>query len=172
MSPGCRTSTDETWRLFRTCAGTLDGSWPTNKRWCVTCRSGFWGSTDMFRGFPDLLLRLCLLLQQMWLLPSWSLLCMSFPSSRGVVRSRTTSLGRIQISTLGGSTVYPILLSSTLLQSLTLSCWDLSIRIFLSIRSGLDILPIHCRSLTTWEIEWSMRWRFQRWFQIHSSSAF
>ena len=36
-----------------------------------------------------------------------------FPSSRGVTRSRTTSLGSIQIGTLGGSTVYPILSSST-----------------------------------------------------------
>jgi len=83
MSPGGRTSTDETWPLFRTCAGTLDGSWPTNKGWCVTCRSGFWGSTDMFRGFPDLLLWLCLLPQHMWLLPSWSLLCIRFPTAEG-----------------------------------------------------------------------------------------
>jgi len=44
-----------------------------------------------------------------------SLLCMSFPSSGGVTRSLTTSLGSIQIGTLGGSTVYPILLLSTLL---------------------------------------------------------
>jgi len=108
----------------------------------------------------------------MWMLPSWSLLCMSFPSSRGVTRSRTTSLGNIQIGTLGGSTVYPILLSSTLLQSLTLSCWDLSTRIFLLTSTGPDILPIHCRSLAAWKTKWSMRWRFQRWFQIHSSSAF
>ena len=61
----------------------------------------------MFRKFPDLLLRLCLLPQEMWLLPSWGLLCMSFPSSRGVTRSLTTSLGSIQIGTLGGFTVYP-----------------------------------------------------------------
>jgi len=77
MSPGGRTSADETW--FMTCAGTLDGSWPTNRGWCVTCRSGFWDSTNMFRPFPDLLLRSCLLPQQMWLLPSWSLLSMSLP---------------------------------------------------------------------------------------------
>ena len=64
MSPRGRTNADETWRLFRTCAGTPDESWSANKRWCVTCRSEFWGSTDMFRGFPDLLLRLCLLPQQ------------------------------------------------------------------------------------------------------------
>jgi len=126
----------------------------------------------MFRGFPDLLLRLCLLPQQMWLLPSWSLLCMLFPSSKGVTRSRTTSLGSIQIGTLGGSTVYPILSLSTLLQSLTMSCRDLSTRIFLLTRSGPDILLIHCRSSATSEAEWSMRCRFQRWFQIHSSSAF
>ena len=68
--------------------------------------------------------------------------------------------------------MYLILLSSTLLQSLTLSCRDLSTRIFLSTRSGPDILSIHCSSLAAWETEWSMRWRFQRWFQIHSSSAF
>ena len=84
MSPGGCTSTDETWRLFRTCAGTLDGSWPANRGWCVNCRSGFWGSTYMFRLFPDLLLRSCLLPQQMWLLPSWSLLSMLLPSSIGV----------------------------------------------------------------------------------------
>jgi len=55
---------------------------------------------------------------------------------------------------------YPILLSSTLLQSLTLSCRDLATRIFLFTRSGPDILPIHCRSLAASEAEWSMRWRF------------
>ena len=121
MYTGGRTSADETWRLFRTCAGTPDGSWPTNKRWCVTCPSWFWRSTYMFRPFPDLLLQLCLLPQQMWLLPSWSLLCMSLSRSRGLTRSRTTSLGSIQMGTLGGSAVYPILLSSTLLQSLTLA---------------------------------------------------
>jgi len=126
----------------------------------------------MFRPFSDLLLRLCLLSQLMWLLPSWSLLCMSFPSSRGVPRSQATSLGSIQIGTLGGSTMYPILLSSTLLKSLTLSCRDLSTRIFLLTRSGPDILLIHCRSLPACEAEWSMRCRFQRWFQIHSSLAF
>jgi len=108
----------------------------------------------------------------MWLLPFWSLLCMSFPNSRGVTRSLATSLGIIQIGTLGGSTVYPILLSSTLLQSLTLSSWDPSTRIFLLTRTGPDILLIHCRSLVAWETEWSMRWRFHRWFQIHYSSAF
>jgi len=135
MSPGGRTSTGETWRLFKTCAGTPDGSWLGNKRWCVTCPSGLWGSTDIFRKFPDHLLRLCLLPQQMWLLPSWSLLCMSFPSNRGVTRSLTTSLGSIHIGTLGGSTVYPILLSSTLLQSLTLSSRDPSTRIFLLTRT-------------------------------------
>jgi len=27
--------------FFRTCAGTPDGSWPANRGWCVTCRSGF-----------------------------------------------------------------------------------------------------------------------------------
>jgi len=172
MSPGGRTSTDETWRLFRTCAGTPDGSWLGNKRWCVTFPSGLWNNTNMFRKFPDLLLRLCLLPQQTWLLPSWSLLCMSFPSSRGVTKSLTTSLGSIQIGTLGGSTVYPILLSSTLLQSLTLSSRDPSTRIFLLTRTGPDIFPIHCRSLAAWVTKWSMRWRFQRWFQIHSSSTF
>jgi len=172
VSPGGCTSTDETWRLFRTCVGTLDGSWPANKEWCVTFRSKLWGSTDMFRGFPNLLLRLCLLPKQMWLLPSWSLLCMSFPNSRGVTRSRTTSLGSIQIGTLGGSTVYPILSLSTLLQSLTMSCRGLSTRIFLLTRSGSDILLIHCRSSAASEAEWSMQCRFQRWFQIHSSSAF
>jgi len=41
MSPGGRTSTDETSLLFMTCAGSLDGSWPANRGWCVTCRSGF-----------------------------------------------------------------------------------------------------------------------------------
>ena len=97
---------------------------------------------------------------------------MSFPSSRGVTRSRTTSLGSTQIGTLGGSTVYPILLSSTPLQSLTLSFRDLSTRIFLLTRSGPDILLIHCRSSAASEAEWSMRCRFQRWFQIHSFSAF
>jgi len=126
----------------------------------------------MFRGFPDLLLRLCLLSQQMWPLPSWSLLYMSFPSSRGVTRSQTTSLGSIQIGTSGGSTVYLILSSPTLLQSLTMSCRDLSTRIFLLTRSGSDILLIHCRSSAASEAEWSMRCRFQRWFQIHSFSAF
>ena len=59
---------------------------------------------------------------------------------------RTTSLGSIQISTLGGSIVYHILSSSTLLQSLTLSCRDLSTMIFLLTRSGPNILLIHCRS--------------------------
>ena len=126
----------------------------------------------MFRTFPDLVLRLCLLPQQMWLLPSWSLLCMSFPNSRGVTMSLTTSLGSIQISTLGGSTVYPILLSSTLLQSLTLSSRDPFTRIFLLTRTGPDILPIHCRSLPACVTEWSMRCRFQMSFQIHYSSAF
>ncbi|AES72943.1 hypothetical protein MTR_3g097000 [Medicago truncatula] len=114
---------------------------------------------------------MCLLPQQMWLLPSWSLLCMSFPNSSGVVRSRRTSLESIQRGTFGGSTVYPILSSSTLLHSLTLSCRDLCTRIFLLTRSGPDILPIHCRSSAALEAEWSMRCRFQRWFQIHSSSA-
>jgi len=160
MSPRGRTSTNETWRLFRTCAGTPDGSWPANKRWCVTCPSGFWGSTDMFRPFPNLLLRFCLLPHQMWLLPSWSLLCTLLASRRRVTRSRTTSLGSIQIGTLGGSTVYPILSSSTLLQTLTLSCWDMSTRILLLTRTGPDILPIHCRSSAAWETEWSMWWRF------------
>jgi len=174
MYTGGHTSADETWRLFRMCAGTPDKSWPKNKRWCVTFPSGFWGSTNMFRLFPNLLLRLCLLPQLMWLLPSWSLLCMSLPNSRGVTWSRTTSLGSIQICALGGSTVYPILLSSTLLQSLTLSCRDLSTRIFFLTKTGPDILLIHCRSLAlaAWEAEWSMRWRFWRWFQIHSSSTF
>jgi hypothetical protein len=126
----------------------------------------------MFRSFPEHLLRLCLLPHQMWLLPSWSLLCMSFPNSIGVPRSQTTSLGSIQIGMLGGSTVCPILSSSTLVQSLTLSCRDLSTRIFLLTRSGPDILPIHCRSSAASEAEWSMRCRFQRWFLIHSSLAF
>jgi len=108
----------------------------------------------------------------MWLLPFWSLLSMSFPSSRGVTRSLTTNFGSIHIGTLGGSTVYPILLSSTLLQSLTLSYRDPSTRIFLLTRTGPDILPIHCRSLPACETEWSMRCRFQRCFQIHYSSAF
>jgi len=65
----------------------------------------------MFRPFPDLLLRSCLLPQQMWLLPSWSLLSMLFPSSIGVTRSWTTSLGGILIGTSGGSTVYPIIVN-------------------------------------------------------------
>jgi hypothetical protein len=126
----------------------------------------------MFILFPERLLQLCLLPHQMWLLPSWSLFCMSFPSSIGVPMPRTTSLGSIQIGTLGGSTVYPILSSSTLLQSLTLSCRNLSTRILLLTRSGPDILPIHCRSSAALEAEWSMRCRFLRWFQIHSSSTF
>jgi len=79
-------------------------------------------------------------------LPSWSLFCTSLASRRGVTRSHTTSLGSIQIGTLGGSTVYLILPSSTLLQSLRLSCRDLSTRIFLLTRIVPDILPIHCRS--------------------------
>jgi len=108
----------------------------------------------------------------MWLLPSWSLLYMSFLSSRGVTRSLTTSLGSIQIGTLGGSTVYHILLSSTMLQSLTLSSRDPSTRIFLLTRTGPDILLIHCRSLPACETEWSMWCRFHRCFQIHYSSAF
>ena len=83
---------------------------------------------------------------------------------------QTTNLGSIQIVTLGGSTVYLILLSSTLLQSLSLSCRNLSIMIFLLTRSGSDILSIHCRSLPACEAEWSMRCRFQRCFQINSSS--
>jgi len=45
-------------------------------------------------------------------------------------------------------------------------------RIFLLTRTGPDILPIHCRSLAAWETEWSMRCRFHRWFQIHSSLEF
>jgi len=96
----------------------------------------------MFRRFPDLLLRLCLLPQRMWLLPSWSLLCMLFPSSRGVVRSRTTSLGSILRGTLGGSTMYLIPSSSTLLQSLIMSCRDLSTRIFLLNRHPPDPLQV------------------------------
>jgi hypothetical protein len=71
-----------------------------------------------------------------------------------------------------GCYMYPILSSSTLLQSLTLSCRDLSTRIFLLTRTGPDILPIHFRLLAACEAEWSMRCRFHRWFQIHSSSAF
>jgi len=126
----------------------------------------------MFRPFPDLLLRLCLLPRQTWLLPSWSLLCMLLPSSIGLPRSRMTSLGSIQIGTSGGSTMYPILSSSTLLQSLTLQCRDLSTRIFLLTRTGPDILPIQGRSLVPCETEWSMRCRFHRWFQIYSSFAF
>ena len=70
MSPGGRTSTDETWRLFRTYVSTLDGSWSAKPGWCVTCRSRFWGSTTMFRPFPDLLRQLSLLSQCMWLRPS------------------------------------------------------------------------------------------------------
>jgi len=119
MSSGGRTSTDETWRLFRTCAGTPDGSWLANKRWCVTCRNGFWGSTAMFRLFPDLLRRLCLLPQQRWLLPSWSLLSMSLAGRIRVSRFRRTRGGSIQMGIWDGSTVYPILLSSTLLPFLS-----------------------------------------------------
>jgi len=126
----------------------------------------------MFRLFPDLLLRLCLFPQQMWLLPSWSLLSMSFPSSIGVTRSWTMSLGGILIGTSGGSTVYPILSSSTLLQSFRLQCRDLSTTMFLLTRTGEDILLILGRSLAPCETEWSMRFRFHRWFQIHSFSAF
>jgi len=126
----------------------------------------------MFRPFPDLLLRSCLLPQQMWLLPSWSLLSMSFPSSIGVTRSRTTNLGGILIGTSGGSIVYPILSSSTLLQSLRLQCRDLSTTMFLLTRTGADILSIQGMSLAPCKTEWRMRFRFQRWFQIHSFSAF
>jgi hypothetical protein len=72
-------------------------------------------------------------------------------------------LRSIQIGTLGGSTVYHILSSSTLLQSLTLSCRDLSTRILLLTRSRPDILPIHCRSSATSEAKWSMRCKFRRW---------
>jgi len=78
----------------------------------------------------------------------------------------------IQIGTSGGSTVYPILSSSTLLQSLRLQCRDLSTRMFLLTRTGADILLIQGRSLAPCETEWSMRCRFQRWFQIHSFLAF
>jgi len=49
---------------------------------------------------------------------------------------------------------------------------DLSTKRFLLSRSGPAILLIHCRSSATWETKWSMWWRFQRWFQIHSFSAF
>jgi len=83
----------------------------------------------------------------------------------------TTSLGGILIGTSGGSTVYPILSSSTLLQRLRLQCRDLSTRMFLLTRTGADILMIQGRSLAPCETEWSMRCRFHRWFQIHSSLA-
>jgi len=125
----------------------------------VTCRSGFWGSTAMFRSFPDLLRRFFLLPQQMWLLPSWSFLCMSLANRRGLTRSRTTRGESIQMGTWDGSTVYPILLSSTLLPFLTTWLPNLSTRRFLLSRSGPDILPIHCRSSAAWEPEWSRRWR-------------
>jgi len=172
MSSGDRTSTDETWRLFRAYVGTPDGSWPTNKRWCVTCWCWFRGSTTMFRPFPDLLRRLGLLTQHRWLLPSWSLLSMSLASKGAVSRSRRTMSGCIQIGTLNGSTVYPILLSSTLLPFLSTMFPDLSTRWLLLSRSGSDILSTHSRSSATSEAEWSMQWRFLRWFQIHSFSAF
>jgi len=88
------------------------------------------------------------------------------------IRSWTTSLGGILIGTSGGSAVYPILSSSTLLQSLRLQCRDLSTTMFLLTRTGADILPILGRSLAPCETEWSMHFRFQRWFQINSFSAF
>jgi len=61
MSSGGCTSTNETSRLFKTYAGTPDGSWSANRRWCVTCRSEFWGTTTMFIPFPYLLRRCGLL---------------------------------------------------------------------------------------------------------------
>jgi len=171
LSSWGRMSTDETWRLFRTCASTSDGSWPANKRWCVTCRSGLWGSTTMFRPFLDLLRRLGLLTQQRWLLPSWSLLSMSLVSRRGVRipddEEWKHSDGYIKWFY---RVCYHLIVSLAPVPEY-IAPKPVYRRLLLS-RSGPDILPIHCKSSAAWEPEWSMRWRFQRWLQIHSFSAF
>jgi hypothetical protein len=125
----------------------------------------------MFRPFPDLLRRSSLLNQRRWLLPSWSLLSISLASKRGVSRSLWTRSGCIQMGTLNGSTMYPILLSSALLPFLSTQFPDLFTRRLLLSRSGPDI-PTHSRSSATLEPEWRMQWRFLMWFQIHSFLTF
>jgi len=126
----------------------------------------------MFRRFPNLLRRLCLLRQHRWLLLSWSLLSTSLASRIGVSRSWRTRGGSIQTGTSNGSTVYPILLSSALHPFLSTQFPDLSTRRLLLSMSGPDILPTHSRSSAASEAEWRMQWRFLIWFQIHSFSAF
>jgi len=167
MSSGGRTSTDETWHLFRTYVGTSNRSWPAKPGWCVTWRSGFWASTAMFEPFPDLLHWLGLLSQQRWLRASWSLPSMSLASSRGVSRSRRARSGCIQMGTLNGSIKYLILLSSALLSFLSTQFPDLCTRRLLLSNSGPDILLTHSRSSATSKSEWRMQWGFQMWFQIH-----
>jgi len=142
-------------------------SWPTKTEWCVICQSRFWGSTAMFRPFPDLLRRLSVFSQQRWLLPSWSLLSMSLPSRIGVTQYRRTMDISIQMGTWNGSTVYLILLWSTLLPFLSTQFPNLSTRRLLLSSSGPDIVPTHSRSSTTSVLEWRLQWGFLMWFQIH-----
>jgi len=69
---------------------------------------------DYAHTIPDLLRWLGILRHQIWLWPSWSLLSMSLASRRGVIRSWRTRCGSMRWGTWNGSTVYFILLWSSL----------------------------------------------------------
>jgi len=159
MSSGGRTRVDDTSRTFRTYAATLDGSWPTETRWFVTCQSGFLGSTGMSKHDLGLLQTLRILRQMVWPRTSQSLLYMSSAISRGVIRFRITSRGLILGGTCDGLLEYHILLWTSLRSFLTtqlmpLLFLSLFTRRFLLSSSGPDILPTHTRSSATSELEW------------------
>jgi len=186
MSPGGRTRDNDTSRPFRTYAGTPDGSWSAATWWSVTCQSGFLDSTGMSRLFPGLLQTLSFLRQMMWPKPSRSLLYMSSPISRGVIRFQIASRGVILGGTWDGSLEYHILLWTPLrpfqtTQLMPLLVLFLLTRRFLLSSSGSDILPTHSRSSATsgpeWTVQWRIllcfiiRWRLCAWCRTYSLSG-
>jgi len=171
MSSESRTRDDDTSRPFRTYAGTPDGSWQTKIGGSVTCQSGFLGSTGMSRLFSGLLQTLGILRQMTWLWHSWSLLYMSSASRTGVVWFWITSCGLIIRGTWDGSLEYHILLWTPLRPFLTTQLMPLLVlslltKRFLLSNSEPNILPIHTRSSTTSEPEWTVQWGIMLCFII------
>jgi len=96
VSSGGHTRIDETSRLYTTSACTPVRSWLAKTRCAFTCLSGFLGSTTIIGPFLDLLRRLGLLSQGMWLWLFKILWSMSLPRRRGVDRQGRGSHGSMR----------------------------------------------------------------------------
>jgi len=114
MSYEGRTRISETSRLSTTSVVAPFGSWSAKIGRAFTCRSGFSGSMTIVRQFPNLLRRLGLLTQRMWLWPFKILWSMSLPRQRGVSKRRRCHCGSLRRCTLNGSTMYRILCSASM----------------------------------------------------------